>query len=68
MVSESKARALRRGTWTFLVLMVLTLIEFFVAVAFGASTIMLFLIALVKAALIVWVFMHVSRLWREESH
>ncbi len=67
-MSESKSKAFRRGTWTFLALMVLTLIEFAVAVAFNASVIMLFLIALVKAALIVWVFMHISRLWREESH
>ena len=67
-MSESKSKAFRRGTWTFLALMVLTIIEFVVAVAFNASIIMLFLIALVKAALIVWVFMHISRLWREESH
>ncbi len=67
-MSESKSKALRRGTWTFLALMVLTVIEFFVAVALGASMITLFLISLVKAALIVWVFMHISRLWREESH
>jgi heme/copper-type cytochrome/quinol oxidase subunit 4 len=67
-VSESKSKALRRGTWTFLALMVLTIIEFAVAVALGASIILLFLIALVKAALIVWVFMHISRLWHEEGH
>ncbi len=67
-MSESKSKAFRRGTWTFLALMVLTIIEFAVAVALDASVIMLFLIALVKAALIVWVFMHISRLWREESH
>lgn len=67
-MSESKSKAFRRGTWTFLALMVLTIVEFVVAVAFDASIIMLFLIALVKAALIVWVFMHISRLWREESH
>ena len=67
-MSESKSKAFRRGTWTFLALMVLTIIEFAVAVALDASVIMLFLIALVKAALIVWVFMHIYRLWREESH
>jgi len=67
-VSESKSNAMRRGTWTFLALMVLTIIEFIVAFVFHASIIALFLIALVKAALIVWVFMHVTRLWREESH
>jgi cytochrome c oxidase subunit IV len=48
--------------------MVLTLVEFAVANLMGASIILLFLIALVKAAMIVWVFMHMARLWREESH
>jgi heme/copper-type cytochrome/quinol oxidase subunit 4 len=67
-VSESKAKAFRRGTWTFVALMVLTVIEYVVAVALDASIIALFLISLVKAALIVWVFMHITRLWREESH
>jgi uncharacterized membrane protein len=54
--------------WTFLVLMVLTIIEFGVAIALHGAVIPLFLIALVKAAIIVWVFMHIYRLWREESH
>ncbi len=67
-MSESKSKAFRRGMWTFVALMVLTIIEYIVAVGFGASIILLFLISLVKAALIVWVFMHISRLWREESH
>ena len=67
-MSEGKSKALRRGLWTFLALMVLTIVEFFVAIALNGSTIPLFLIALVKAALIVWVFMHIYRLWREESH
>lgn len=67
-MSDSKTSAYRRGMWTFLVLMVLTVLEYVVAVSLGASIILLFLIALVKAAVIVWVFMHIARLWREESH
>jgi heme/copper-type cytochrome/quinol oxidase subunit 4 len=67
-VNENRSKALRRGMWTFIILMVLTALEFTVAVFMGASIIMLFLISLVKAALIVWVFMHMSRIWREESH
>lgn len=67
-MSESKSKAFRRGMWTFVALMVLTIVEYVVAVNLGASTILLFLIALVKAALIVWVFMHISRLWHEEGH
>ena len=68
MVSESKSKALRRGMWTFLALLVLTILEFGVAIALRGSIIPLFLIALIKAAMIVWVFMHIYRLWREESH
>ena len=67
-MSEGKSKALRRGLWTFLALMVFTIIEFIVAIALDGAIIPLFLIALVKAAIIVWVFMHVYRLWREESH
>jgi len=67
-VSEQKAKAYRRGLITFLFLMVLTIAEYIVAVNFTSSIIMLFIIALIKAALIVQVFMHVSRLWRGESH
>ena len=68
MVSESKSKALRRGLWTFIALMVLTIIEFGMAIVLRGAIIPLFLIALVKAAIIVWVFMHIYRLWREESH
>jgi heme/copper-type cytochrome/quinol oxidase subunit 4 len=66
-VSENKAKAFRRGTLTFLLLLLLTAVEFVVALAVN-STALLMIIALLKAALIVYVFMHVYRLWREESH
>jgi len=66
-VSENKAKAYRRGTITFLILLLLTAVEFFVGVTLN-STALLLIIALLKAALIVYVFMHVYRLWREESH
>lgn len=67
MSGELKAVAYRRGIYVFLVLAVLTIIEFAVAVSFN-STVLLFIIALLKAAAIVQYFMHVYRLWREESH
>ena len=66
-MSENKAKAYRRGTITFLVLLLLTAVEFYVGVAMN-STALLLIISLIKAALIVYVFMHVYRLWREESH
>lgn len=67
-MSEAKAKAYRRGLITFLVLMVLTAIEYFVAISLASPTVLLFIISLIKAALIVQVFMHVARLWRGESH
>ena len=66
-MSENKAKAFRRGTITFLVLLLLTAVEFYVGVAMN-SIALLFILALLKAALIVYVFMHIYRLWREESH
>jgi caa(3)-type oxidase subunit IV len=55
----------------FGVLVVLTVIEFIIAVADLAllGGVFLLLIALAKAGLIVQFFMHIYRLWRdEESH
>jgi cytochrome c oxidase subunit IV len=66
-VSENKAQALRRGTLTFIALLILTAVEFYVGVALNSIALLLIL-SLLKAALIVYVFMHIYRLWREESH
>ncbi len=67
-MSEKKTAAMRRGVIVFVALMILTVIEYVVSVSLSSSLVLLFLIALVKAALIVTYFMHISRLWREESH
>lgn len=64
---EKKAAAYRLGLITLGILGVLTLAEFFVAIALQ-STVLLLLIALVKAAVIINNFMHIYRLWREEDH
>ena len=66
-MSDNKAKAYRRGTIVFLVLLLLTAVEFYVGINLN-STALLLIMALLKAALIVYVFMHVYRLWREESH
>lgn len=66
-MSEKRAAAYRLGLITLLILAVLTIAEFYVAVALE-SIVLLFIIALVKAAIIIQNFMHVTRLWREESH
>lgn len=66
-MNDKKAAAYRLGLITLVILAVLTIVEYVVAVYLG-SLVLLFIIALVKAAVIVQNFMHIARLWREESH
>jgi cytochrome c oxidase subunit IV len=67
-VSEKRAAAYRLGIITAAILAVLTIIEYLISVSLTGSTVLLFIIALIKAAVIVQNFMHIARLWREESH
>ena len=67
-MSEVKASAQRTGLYVFLALLVLTIAESIIGGLENPITVLLLIIALVKAALIVYFFMHVYRLWREESH
>lgn len=64
---DKKAAAYRMGLITFVILLVLTGVEYVVAIGLS-SIVILFVVALVKAALIVQNYMHISRLWQEESH
>ncbi|MFO7661238.1 MAG: hypothetical protein R6X18_01465 [Chloroflexota bacterium] len=66
-MSEKRAAAYRLGIITLLILVVLTIVEFMVGIMLE-SFILLFILSLVKAAIIVQNFMHITRLWREESH
>ena len=66
-MDEKRAAAYRLGVMTLLTLVVLTIVEFAVAIYLG-SAVFLLIIALIKAAVIIQNFMHISRLWREESH
>lgn len=66
-MNEKKAAAYRLGLITLVILAVLTVIEYFVSIYLG-SLVLLFIIAVIKAAIIVQNFMHITRLWREESH
>jgi cytochrome c oxidase subunit 4 len=66
-MNDKKAAAYRLGVISLVILAVLTIVEYFIAVYMG-SLVLLFIIALVKAAVIVQNFMHIARLWREESH
>lgn len=67
-MSEVKASAQRTGLYVFLALLVLTIAESIIGGLASPITVLLIIIALIKAALIVYFFMHVYRLWREESH
>jgi hypothetical protein len=66
-MNDKKAAAYRLGIITMVILAVLTIIEFVVSIYLG-SLVLLFIIGLVKAAVIIQNFMHITRLWREESH
>ena len=66
---EDKKRAeYRRNIIVFVVLAALTLIEFFIAINLASPAVPLFIIALIKAGLIVNYFMHINRLWQPEDH
>lgn len=67
-MSEGKAKAFRTGTIVFWVLMALTIGEYFIGITPNPSIVLLFIVALIKATLIVQIFMHIARLWHEESH
>ena len=66
-MEKKKKAEYRRNVYVFLALAALTLIEFFVAVNLDGSAVPLFIIALIKSGLIVYYFMHVYRLWRQEE-
>lgn len=66
-MNDKRAAAYRLGLITLAILGLLTIVEYVVGVYLG-SLVLLFIIAVVKAAVIVQNFMHITRLWREESH
>jgi heme/copper-type cytochrome/quinol oxidase subunit 4 len=66
-LNDRKGAAYRMGLITLIILAVMTVAEYFVSIYTG-SLILLMIIAVIKAAIIVNNFMHITRLWREESH
>ncbi len=58
----------RYGWIVFAALLVLTVVEYAIGIQANASVVALLIVALIKAVLIVYFFMHIFRLWREESH
>jgi heme/copper-type cytochrome/quinol oxidase subunit 4 len=59
---------MRIGTIVFLLLAVLTAVEYIIATEMDSNLIPLVLIAQVKAVLIIWYFMHVARTWFSQGH
>lgn len=66
-MNDNKAAAYRLGLITLIILAALTAVEYVVSIYLG-SLVLLFIIAVIKAAVIIQNFMHITRLWREESH
>jgi cytochrome c oxidase subunit 3 len=64
--TQDKASILRQGVIVFIYLAVLTLLEYFVAVAMDA-VLLLVVVAVVKAGLVLWYFMHIYRLNQDDE-
>jgi len=65
-MENKKSAALREGVFVFLALAVLTAVEYLVGVS-TEMVALLFALMLVKAALVVYFFMHISRLFESEE-
>jgi heme/copper-type cytochrome/quinol oxidase subunit 4 len=61
-----KMNPLRRGVIIFIILGVLTAIEYFLGV-YESPSILLWIIALLKAGLVLWYFMHLPRVFNPEG-
>ena len=64
--SQDKSSALGQGVVIFVYLTVLTIIEYFVAVSFNATS-LLIVVAIIKAALVMYYYMHIYKL-NEADH
>lgn len=64
--SKNKSAALMQGVIIFIYLTVLTVLEYFVAVAFDAVP-LLIVVAIIKAALVLYYFMHIYKLNETDS-
>lgn len=64
--THDKSSALRQGVLIFVYLTVLTVLEYFVAVTFNATSI-LAVVAVIKAALVMYYYMHIYKLNEENE-
>ncbi len=62
----SKSSPFRQGIVVGIVLFILTVIEYVVALQTGSATILL-LLGAAKGVLVVYYFMHITSLWREDE-
>jgi len=67
-MEEKKKAANRQNIYVVVAIAVLTLVEFWFALNLANPAVPIFIVALLKAGLIVQYFMHIYRLWREEDH
>ncbi len=68
-MTEEQARRVRVGVIIFLVLAVLTGVEYWIAVSMTGNLLPLSLIALAKVGLIAYFFMHIAQIrYREGGH
>ena len=59
----------RRGNMAAIALAVITIVEFILAATFEIdSAVVMFLLAIMKAYIIMNIFMGITRLWNEEDH
>lgn len=68
VLMRDKRSSYRQILLIFILLAVLSILEFAAAIYIDNPTVPLFVIALIKAGLIVQFFMHIYRLWRPEEH
>lgn len=67
--AEQQAATFRQATVVAIVLAALTILEFYMGDSETLnSPVFLFIVAFIKAALVIYFFMHVYRLWREDDH
>jgi hypothetical protein len=59
---------MRLGMAAFVLLAILTAVEYAIATQMEDNLIPLLLIVQVKAAMIIWYFMHVARTWMGQGH
>lgn len=68
MEGSGLAPAQRRGLWVWILLIVLTVLEFILMVARLPGMIAyLLIINLIDAGLIAYYYMHIAQLWRQEE-